>query len=207
MGTLHIRNLGTLGGNLANSSPSAEFAPALITLQASVVCTGLEGSRSVPVEHFFVCPGRSALRGQELLTEIRVPRMPPGSAGFYGKRSLRRMDVAIASAAVLVVLDGDQVKEARVALGAVAPTPLRAPKCEAALTGKTLRGGAADKELIESASRLAAEDCAPIDDVRSDAAYRRRAIAMLVEQGLEQAIRAARSQRPGRRTRNEAHQA
>jgi carbon-monoxide dehydrogenase medium subunit len=191
MGTLHIRNLGTLGGNLANASPSAEFAPALLVLDASVRCASLDGERTIALADFFVGPSTSALAADEILTEVHVPPMPARAAGVYLKQSLRRMDVAIASAAVLVCLEANVIREARIALGAVAPTPFRVPGCEQALAGKELQAG-----LIEHVAKLASERAAPIDDLRSDRSYRRKAVAMLVEQGLEQAVRLAAGGRP-----------
>jgi carbon-monoxide dehydrogenase medium subunit len=181
LGTTQIRNTGTLGGNLANASPSAEFAPPLLTLGASVRCVSHSGERLVPVEQLFVGPGKTVLRRDELLTEVRVPLMPAGARGIYLKHSLRRMDVAIASAAVLVCLDGDVCTDARIALGAVAPTPFRATKAEAALRGQRLSGDG----LLEEVARLAAEESVPIDDFRAHAAYRRKLVAMLVGKGLE----------------------
>src|SRR3990172_3056490 len=107
LGTSQIRNVGTIGGNLGNASPSAEFAPPLLTLGASVRCVGLGGERQIPLEEFFVAPGKTTLGQDELLTEVHVPNPPAGAQGIYLKHSLRKMDVAIASAAVLIVLDGD----------------------------------------------------------------------------------------------------
>ena len=207
MGTLHIRNLGTLGGNLANASPAAEFAPALLTLEASVSCTGRESTRSLPLGQFFVAPGRSALQHDEILTEIRVPAMPAGAVGCYVKHGLRRMDVAIASAAVLVAVEDGVLSEARVALGAVAATPFRASSSEEALRGQRLKGGASEQELMARAAQVAADEASPIDDLRSDASYRKKAVAMLVEQALRESIQSARTARTGKSPRREHHEA
>ena len=128
LGTTQIRNVGTLGGNLSNASPSAEFGPSLLTLGASVKCTGRAGERVIPLEEFFVGPGKTSLGRDELLTEVTVPEPPAGAQCIYLKHSLRRMDVAIASAAVLIVAEGDVCTEVRIALGAVGPKPYRATK-------------------------------------------------------------------------------
>lgn len=125
LGTEQIRNLGTIGGNLANASPSAEFAPPLLTSDASLVCVGDDGERSIPIADFSLSPGKSSLRENEFLTEIRVPPPSDGARGLYLKHSLRKMDVAMASAALLTVIDGDVCREVKIALGAVAPTPFR----------------------------------------------------------------------------------
>jgi CO/xanthine dehydrogenase FAD-binding subunit len=193
LGTPQIRNLGTLGGNLANASPSAEFAPPLLILEASVRCVGPRGERLVPMNEFFVGPGKSVLSQGELITEVHVPNSPLRAQGIYLKHSLRMMDVSMAAAAALVLLDGDVCREVRIALGAVAPTPFRARKAEAALRGKRLSGDSNNRELLEEVGRIAADESHPIDDLRGYASYRRKVVAMLVRQGLEQAIARAKS--------------
>lgn len=185
LGTEQIRNLGTIGGNLANASPSAEFAPPLLTLDAALVCVGDNGERAIPISEFFRAPGQSALQAGEFLTEIRVPAAPDGARSLYLKHSLRQMDVAMASAAVLAVFEGDLCREVRIALGAVAPTPFRAVRAEAVLRGRTLDGGAGERQLIDEAARTAGEEASPIDDIRSSAGARRDIIIRLVRRGLE----------------------
>ena len=184
LGTAQIRNTGTLGGNLANASPSAEFAPPLLTLGASLRCSGSAGERLVPMEQFIVAPGKTVLAKGELLTEVRLPAQPAGARGIYLKHSLRRMDVAIASAALLLILEGDLCTEARIALGAVAPVPFRAKQAEAMLTGQRLGGDARARELLEAVAQMAAAESFPIDDLRAYGAYRKKLIAMLVGKGL-----------------------
>ena len=190
VGTLQIRNLGTIGGNLANASPAAEFAPALLTLGASVKCAGPEGERMIPMDEFFLGPGKTSLRGNEMLTDIIVPNLPPHAAGIYLKHSLRGMDVAIVSAAVAIHLDGDVCRDAKVALGAVAPTPFRARKAEALLKGHSL--GAANDELFDEVARVAAGESVPINDLRAYTTYRKKVAETLSRQGLEQAVALAR---------------
>ncbi len=186
--TTHVRNLGTLGGNLANASPAAEFAPPLLVLDATVQCAGSTGERTVPMSEFFLAPGKSALRPDEMITEIRVPVPRPGAEAIYLKHSLRRMDVATASAAALVQFDGDACREARVALGAVAPTPFRADRAEDRMRGAKFTGEGADGALLDEVARLAGEQTKPIDDFRGEASYRRRIIVMLLRQGLERVV-------------------
>lgn len=193
LGTTQIRNVGTIGGNLGNASPSAEFAPPLLTLGASIRCVGRGGERLIPLEEFFVSPGKTTLRQDELLTEVHVPNLPPGAAGIYLKHSLRKMDVAIACVAVLVSLDGDVCRDVRIALGAVGPRPFRAAKAEEMLQGKRLGGGPDESELLEEVARLASDESFPIDDFRGYAGYRRKLIGMLVGKGLERAIARSRA--------------
>ncbi len=193
LGTPQIRNLGTLGGNLANASPSAEFAPPLLVLEASVRCAGPGGERLVPMNEFFVGPGKSVLSRGELITEVHVPDPPLRARCIYLKHSLRTMDVSMAAAAALVSLDGNVCREVRIALGAVAPTPFRARKAEEALRGKRLSGDSNDRALLEEIGRIAADESRPIDDLRGFASYRKKVVAMLVRQGLEQAIARAKN--------------
>jgi CO/xanthine dehydrogenase FAD-binding subunit len=198
LGTAQIRNLGTLGGNLANASPSAEFAPPLLILDASVRCVGPRGERLLPLARFFVGPGQSALELDEVITEVCVPNPDSDARLVYLKHSLRKMDVAMASAAIYVALNGGVCHDARIALGAVAPTPFRAAKAEKALSGTRLAGDSSESALLEQAAIIAASESLPIDDVRSYASYRRKVIGMLVRHGLEHAIAQARGQAAGR---------
>ena len=188
LGTTQIRNVGTIGGNLGNASPSAEFAPPLLTLGASVRCVGRGGERMISLEEFFVSPGKTTLRQDELLTEVHVPNPPAGAQGIYLKHSLRKMDVAIACAAVLIVLDGDVCRDIRIALGAVGPIPSRARKAEEVIRGERLGGERVEIELLEEVTRVASDESFPIDDFRGYAAYRRKLVRMLVGKGLERVI-------------------
>jgi carbon-monoxide dehydrogenase medium subunit len=194
LGTEQVRNLGTIGGNLGNASPSAEFAPPLLILDASVRCLGRRGERVVPLDGFFVGPGKSALETDEVITDIQVPNPPDGAQLVYLKHSLRRMDVAMAAAAVFVLLDGDVCRDVRIALGAVAPTVFRARGAEQALIGKRLTGDSRESELLEEVAQVAVGEARPIDDIRGYASYRRKVVAMLVRHGLEHVIARARTQ-------------
>lgn len=193
LGTPQIRNLGTLGGNLANASPSAEFAPPLLTLDASVRCIGPAGERVVPINEFFVGPGKSVLGRGEWITEVSVPNPASHAQAIYLKHSLRAMDVSMAGAAAFVQLDGDICRHVRIALGAVAPIPFRAATAESALLGKSLGRDSNGRELLEEIGRIASDESRPIDDLRGFASYRRKVIGMLVRQGLEQVIARARN--------------
>jgi carbon-monoxide dehydrogenase medium subunit len=188
LGTTQVRNLG-------NASPSAEFAPPLLILNASVRCVGSRGEREIPLDEFFVGPGKSALRPDEIITEILVPNPPARAQLVYLKHSLRKMDVAMAGAAVFVLLDGDLCRDARIALGAVAPTPFRARKTEQTLIGERLTGGSGETELLEQVAQVASGESLPIDDIRSYASYRRKIVAMLVLHGLEHVIAQVRTSR------------
>lgn len=186
MATVAIRNRATLAGNICNGSPSAETAPALIVLGAKVRIIGPSGERTVAVEDFFSGPGRTVLEPDEIAAEIQVPEPPPGSAGAYEKHSLRRMDVAMVGVAALVVPDGDVCAEIRIALSAVAPTPMRAKKAEG-----ILRGAAPTQSLVAAAARAAAEESRPITDIRGSAESRRQIVEELTARVVHQALRAA----------------
>jgi carbon-monoxide dehydrogenase medium subunit len=180
MASEQIRNFATVGGNLCNASPSADLAPPLIALDATVCLAGREGERRLPLEAMFLGPGRSALEAGELLKEIHVP--PPAGQTVYLKQAPRAyMDIAVVGVAVRIEQADGRCEQARIALGAVAPVPLRAFRAETELVGRPLTA-----ERIQRAAAIAAEECSPIDDVRSSAWYRRRAVEVLTRRALQQ---------------------
>jgi carbon-monoxide dehydrogenase medium subunit len=185
--TMQVATMGTLGGNIANASPAADSAPALLAYGAEVVIYGPEGERRAPPGEFFVGPGRSALRRGEIVTAVSLPR-PPASevtnlrvsrGSAFLKMGRVAADIAKASAAATLTREGDCIVEARLAFGSVAPTPLRALKAEALLRGQLFT-----PELIAQAAELAAQEVSPIDDVRSQAWYRREIVRVMAEDGL-----------------------
>jgi carbon-monoxide dehydrogenase medium subunit len=186
MATVAIRNRATLLGNICNGSPSAETAPALIVLGARVRIVGPAGERTVPVEDFFIGPGATVIEAGEIAAEIIVPEPPAGSAAVYEKHSLRRMDVALVGVAALIVPAGNAIGDVKIALSAVAPTPIRARAAE-----DILRGQAPSKTLIAEAARAAAAASRPISDIRASAEARRARVEVLTDQVLRQALRAA----------------
>ena len=198
LGSLQLRNTATIGGNLCNASPSADSAPALMVAGATAtfVDNG-DGTRTIPLEQFFVGPGISVLGSEGLLLRVDVPE-PEGLTGSCFERFTPRsaMDIAIASSASRVTLDrsSGRVQDAAIALGAVAPTPVRAPRAEEALIGHE-----PTPELLAEASTLAMDECRPIDDIRGSAAYRRAMVGVLVRRTLEIAVERARRQTGNRR--------
>ena len=176
-----IRNRATVGGNLADASPAADTAPPLLALNAEIELRSRAGSRWLPLDQFFVGVRRTQRQVNELITSVRIPISNPGmSSGFY-KLGLRKADaISIASAAVVVEKDGDGIcRAARIALGSVAPRPVRAKQAEAVLVGQRLQ-----KELIIQASQLAAAAASPISDLRATADYRRQMVPVLVRRVL-----------------------
>jgi carbon-monoxide dehydrogenase medium subunit len=177
-----VRNRATITGNLCSAVPSADSAPSLLVLEAELKVTNLKGERILPITEFFTGPRKTILADDELLTEIRIPSLPPKYKGIYLKLSPRKsMDLAVAGVAALVVLDGDVCKDVRIGLGAVAPTPIRARKAEESLVGKRLT----DDSII-GAARAASTECSPIDDHRASAEYRCDMVYVLTRRALTQ---------------------
>ena len=184
MGTAQIRNRATIGGNLCNAAPSADTAPALIALGARAKIIGVSGQRVVLMEDFFTGPGQTVLKADEILAEVQVPNLPPRSSGVYIKQTVRRaLDLAIAGVAVFVTMDGNTLSDVKIALGAVAPTPMRARRAE-----EILRKRKITDDLLERAGQTASDESSPIDDVRSSADYRRRMVEVLVIRAIKQAV-------------------
>jgi CO/xanthine dehydrogenase FAD-binding subunit len=180
MGCWQVRNRATLGGNLCNASPSADASPPLLVYGASVLLTSSVGARELPLGEFLTGPGRTALGRGELLVGVRVPVAPADLAAVYLRRQLRRsMDIPLVNVAAGVRRAGGVVTEARVVLGAVAPTPVRAVAAEAALLGRPL-----DEAAIAAAGEAATGEARPITDVRASAEYRTAMVEVFVRRAL-----------------------
>ncbi len=187
MASVQIRNLATVGGNLCNAAPSADLAPILMALNATVRTCGAGGERRVPLEEFFTGPGTTVLAPGELLVSLEVP--PPAGPSLYLKHSPREhMDIAVVGVGLAIQLRDGRCASARVVLGAVAPIPLRARRAEGEVTGGPLTA-----ERIDRAAKMAAEEARPIDDVRGSAWYRRRMVEALTRRGLETLIQAGKN--------------
>jgi len=189
IGGVQIQNRASVGGNLCNASPAADAIPALIVHEATCNITGPNGSRVLPVEEFCIAPGKNALQSGELLASITVPA-PQEKFGAHYLRFIPRneMDIAVVGAGASVILDdeGKRFVSARIALGAVAPTPLLASDAGAFLAGK-----AVTRENIKEAARIAQSMAKPITDLRGTAEHRKHLCAVLVERALEKAIERA----------------
>lgn len=183
IGSVQIQNRASLGGNVCNAAPSADGIPPLLCLNAVAHTYGPAGRRRVPVHGFFVGPGKTVLVPGELLVSLQVPIPPRRSAGAYLRFTPRdEMDIAVAGVGSLVALNSrGRCKEARIALCAVAPTPIRATEAEAFLKGKRLD----DATLLE-AGHLAAAASRPISDVRGSRDYRRHLVQVLTMRTLRQ---------------------
>jgi xanthine dehydrogenase FAD-binding subunit len=186
LGSVQIRNRGTLGGNLANASPAADSAVPLLLYDAEVLLSGANGDRSLRVEDFLLGPGKTALTKGEFIHKISIPIPRSKFSPFFHKVGRRKaLTIAISSVGALLRTHRGSIQEARLAAGSVAPTPLRLRRVEERITGRKLT-----PTLIEEAKALTAESITPIDDVRASAAYRRDVTADLVAELLEGAPRA-----------------
>ena len=188
---VQVRNLATVGGNICNASPSGDMIPALLVFGSECKIVGADGERVVALDKLFTGPGQTVLQHGELLTEIRVPVPARNTGSHYIKHSPRgAMDIATVGVASLVSLDGRNgpCAEARIALGAVAPTPIRAYSAEDSLRGQTLTQG-----LLIDTANLARDGIRPIDDIRGSAEHRKEIVGVLTRRTLEQALTAATS--------------
>jgi len=185
IGSMQIKNRGTVGGNICNAAPSADSAPALLCMNAKILLSSSDETRNVDLQDFFTGPGKTSIRSGELVVGIEVPNQPDDSVGSYMRHTLREeMDIATAGVAVMLVFSPEktEIKEARIALGAVAPTPIRARGAESVLAGKVLTASA-----IEAASVKAAEEARPVTDLRASAEYRRELVKVLTGRTLQKA--------------------
>lgn len=188
VGSVQIRNVATLAGNLCNASPAADTPPVLLSFGATVRIAGPAGVREVPLEQFFKGYRQTALLPGELLTEICLPAPPPRTGSRFEKLGRRKaMEISIACVAATVTLAPDAtVAAVRIGLGSVAPVSLRARQAEAALLGQRLT-----PERLAAAGRAAAAECAPIDDLRATGEYRRMVVETLVARAVATAAERA----------------
>ncbi|HED04164.1 MAG TPA: xanthine dehydrogenase family protein subunit M [Candidatus Fraserbacteria bacterium] len=177
-----IRNMATVGGNLASAVPSADFATPLLALEAQCVIQAPEGQRTIPLEGFFAGPHQSVL-DRELLLKIRLPLPSAGVRTEFLKIGRNPGDIATINVATLLELECDKIQKARIALGAVAPTPIRAYAAEEFLAGKP-----ASDENIQRAADLAREAVQPISDQRASADYRRQMSMVLTRRALQRCL-------------------
>lgn len=185
IGSWQIRNVGTIGGNICNASPAADSAPALLVLNAELVLASKAGEQKVPLDSFFIGPGETTLRPEQILKEI-VVELPQGpSAGCYLKlRRRKAVDVSLVGVAFYAETesDGKTLSQVGIALGGVAPTPIRIAQAEAVLIGLPLDEAMAK---ISDCVQIAVQAACPIDDVRATASYRRDIVAAFLHQCAE----------------------
>jgi CO/xanthine dehydrogenase FAD-binding subunit len=180
LGSRQIRNMATLGGNLCNASPAGDLSTALLCLETELKVEGPRGARSGKLLDFFKGPGRTSLSPGEVMTGILIPSAEKGWVWSYRKLGVRRaMEIGIVNVALGLKLEEGVCREARIALGSVAPTPIRARRAEKRMEGRPLV-----PELIEEVCELSAQESDPIDDLRASRAYRMEMVGNLVRSGL-----------------------
>ncbi len=186
MASPQVKTLATIGGNLCSAVPSADTAPPLIAMGAEAVLVGPKGERTMLVEKLFKGPAESKVARNEILTYIQIPKQPPRSSAAYLKLMRRAaLDLALVGVAAFVCLDkdGTTCKDVRIALGAVAPTPIRAPMAEKLLSGKEVT-----EALADEAGKVAVTMCSPITDVRASLGYRCDMIEVLTRRAVMEAV-------------------
>ena len=186
LGSPQVRNMATIGGNICRSSPSGDTIPPLMVYSARLKLISIDGEREVPIEEFFTGPGTNVINN-EILTEIIIPPVIGTCGTAFGKISRVSEDLAKVNCAVKINLSNNKCSEARVVLGAVAATPVRAKNVEQALEGHEITD-----RLLEKAAEKIDVDITPIDDVRSSAEYRYRAGRVLISRLLKEAAGNAR---------------
>jgi CO/xanthine dehydrogenase FAD-binding subunit len=185
VGSIQVRNLATVGGNLCNAAPSADMAPPLVALDAEAVIAGPRGRRrSVPLASFFTGVRQTVLKPNELLIEFVIPTPGPRSGGSYLRHTPRReLDIAVVGVASQITLTDGVCSKARIALAAVAPIPVRATAAEQSLEGQPLTA-----ERIAQAAALAVEAAQPISDQRGSAEFRKHLVRVLTHRTLTTAL-------------------
>ncbi|MGC8660913.1 MAG: FAD binding domain-containing protein [Nitrososphaeria archaeon] len=185
IGATQIQNLGTLAGNLGNASPAGDSIPPLYVLNANVKLQSAESERVIPVSEFFLGPRKTKRDPNEIITEIAVEKEKPGTYYFFKKLGLREANaISLVSVACMADLSEDKkITTIKLALGAVAPTVIRAVKSEKLATGRQL-----DLNLVDEIARSVSEEISPITDIRGSAEYRRRAAYGLVYEGLYEVL-------------------
>lgn len=195
IGALQTRSLGTLGGNLVTAVPSVDSGPALVALEATVTIAGPKGERQLPLLEFFVGPRKTALRPDELLVAIVIPKKnldKPAAFRKFGLRKGQALALVNAAASCWVDRKTNAFLEPCIALGAVAPTVIRATQAESFLSGRSVT-----PDAMAEAGRIAASEAKPISDFRASADYRRELIAVLVKRSLEGACMLAETRHKG----------
>lgn len=185
LGNPLVRNRATIGGNLADASPAADMAPPLLALEASIHTRNSRGGRrKIPLDKFFLGPNKTCLLKDEIITKITFSVPNAAAHGSYMKLGLRNATaISVVSLAVLLELKRNVCQKARVALGAVAPTPIRAYQVE-----KNLEGAVINPEAIQESSSLLTKEISPISDIRASAEYRRWVTSVLFRRAIREAL-------------------
>ena len=175
-----IRNSATIGGNLADASPAADMAPPLLVLDAVLEVESMDGKREISLKNFFIGPRKTVLHDDEMITSIKIKDDSINKNGCFIKLGLRQaMAISLATVALILEVEKDKVADVRIAMGSIAPTPLRLIKVEGFLKNKEI-----NDELIEEAIKKVREEVKPIGDVRASAEYRRYVSGILFKRAF-----------------------
>ncbi|MCB0195954.1 MAG: xanthine dehydrogenase family protein subunit M [Anaerolineae bacterium] len=181
-----VRNMATVGGNLAHSDPANDHPATMLAYNAKIIALGPAGTRVIPIDDFFTGLFENALEENEILTQIRLPRPGPNSGGAYIKVERKVGDYAISAIAVQLTMDGDTCTAARIGLTNLSPTPMRAKNAEQALIGQVIT-----PDVLEAAGQAAAAECNPSADLRGSVDYKRDLTRVLTKRALTKAIERA----------------
>lgn len=188
VGSVQTRNMATIGGNVCNAAPSADAIPPLVVLDAVARIAGPGGTRELPVAEMFAGPGKTTLAPNEIVLSFRLPAPPARTGSVYERHTPRKiMDIAVVGVGIGLTLgEGGSISDARICLGAVAPTVIRAPEAEQALTGQS-----PGEELFARVAELAQAAARPISDVRGSADFRRYLVGAMTKRCLGIALERA----------------
>lgn len=179
-----IRAKGTMVGNICNASPSCDSGPIVLAADAKILVHGVNGDREIPAGEFFKGVKKTVLESGDIVTGIVFPPLAENQTAVYIKHAVRKaMDLAIVGVAVVLTMENGVCKDARIALGAVAATPIRVPKAEQLLVGKILTD-----EIIEEAAQAAMDSCSPISDIRASKEYRSAMVKVFTKRAIKQAL-------------------
>jgi len=184
IGSVQIRNRGTVGGNLCNASQAADSAPPLLVHGAEAHICSLEEGHWIPLQELFKGPKMTVLESNEILAGLRFPAVNGAGSSFQRIGRRKGFTLSVVNVAVYIERDGENLREVRIALGSVAPTPIRAPSVENKIRDKKM-----SEELVEEAAAACVEVVKPIDDVRGTAEYRRDMVGVLVKRAMREAWR------------------
>ncbi|MEE8523780.1 MAG: xanthine dehydrogenase family protein subunit M [Thermoanaerobaculia bacterium] len=181
-----VRNLATVGGNLAHADPANDHPATMLAYAAEVVVQGPGGARTIPIDAFFTDLFETSMAAGEILTEIRIPEPGAGSGGAYLKVERKVGDYAISAVAVQLTLNGDTCTTIRIGLTNVNPTPMRATEAEGVLTGQVI-----DEGLLEAAGQAASEQCDPSPDLRGSVEYKKDLTRVVTKRAIRKAVERA----------------
>ncbi|MBI4523240.1 MAG: xanthine dehydrogenase family protein subunit M [Deltaproteobacteria bacterium] len=186
VGSVHVQNLGTVGGNLSHAEPNGDSAPALLSAGAAIRASSLRGEREIPLESFFRGPFENVLEADEALTQIHIPVPPNDARSIYLKHVLRAVDRATVSVGLMMQVDREgRCQTVRIGLGGAGPTPVRAKKAEALLEKEKITDS-----IIEAAGMEVSRNCDPLSDAHGPAEYKRKMAGLLTKRAIRQVVEA-----------------